>query len=383
MRKIQKQNLPDTIGNLYIERIKSGQIQLGERLPTIRQIADELTVSAATVASAIQRLVRDGWLVTRPGSGCFVNRNLQAILSAQNTSQSGRSNPKTEEETAKTLYFSIDIDNSTSVYAYLNTRVLCAIQSEIEPLNRQLKICRFSDKHAIEQACSAENTVGVIYMPDSIKFPESIFKERGINTVLFGVSEKDNDSNYILPDNYGAGYDVAKYLYERGHRKIAFITAFPTNQIFRDKHFKFRLNGASDFLSSVDAPPLETFFWDIRKEGGTDDVAALLKRLVHTEDKPTALIVAGQLMAVEISRFAESRLQLGNLLDHISIITFEDVWANEIPELTYASFSPELMAREAVHLLQQGLEPQFRKEKVRILIGMHILERGSVRTVAP
>ena len=92
MQKIYKQNLPETIGEHLIERIKSGEWQLGERLPPIRNIAEELNVSASTAASAIKDLVRSGWLITRPGSVCFVNRDLKAILHArdENASSCGK-----------------------------------------------------------------------------------------------------------------------------------------------------------------------------------------------------------------------------------------------------------------------------------------------------
>jgi GntR family transcriptional regulator len=54
------------------EAIARGDLQPGERLPSVRQLADELAVNPNTVARAYTELERDGLLVTRPGLGVFV-----------------------------------------------------------------------------------------------------------------------------------------------------------------------------------------------------------------------------------------------------------------------------------------------------------------------
>ncbi len=77
-------NLPFTIERddplpLYaqLERaIKSavmlGKLQLGDRLPTVRQLAVELRMNANTVARVYAELERQGILSTRRGVGTFV-----------------------------------------------------------------------------------------------------------------------------------------------------------------------------------------------------------------------------------------------------------------------------------------------------------------------
>lgn len=381
MPGVRKQNLPETIANLFMERIRSGEWGLGERIPTIREIADELKVSPATASSAIRALVGKGWLVTRPGSGCFVNHELKMILDAQLKSRHAVRGAFASGK-ARTLYFFFDIVPNRSAYAYFHAQVLCSIQSEIEKLGWNLKIGRLNDSRAVASACSDENCMGVVYMMDSLNFPVSEFKRHGVREVLFGMAEKDCDSNYILPDNYSSGFEVAHYLYRRGHRRIAFVNSFPDKNVFLDKHFKFRLNGVIDFLKLHELEPDSILPWDIRRENGEAAVASLLDRLYSgAEDVPTALIVATQGMAVEICRYAETHGAGKRLLDRISIITFEDTASDAIPELTYASFPPALIAREAVAMLQRIAAPLYEHEHLKVLVGMHIIERGSVKEV--
>ena len=62
--------------------VLSGALAPGTPLPPIRTVSKELGVSMITVRGAWDMLERDGYLVTRTGSGCFV-----APISAQTRDQ--------------------------------------------------------------------------------------------------------------------------------------------------------------------------------------------------------------------------------------------------------------------------------------------------------
>jgi GntR family transcriptional regulator len=52
-----------------------GILQVGEQLPTVKQLALDLTVNPNTVARAYRDLERDGVIETAPGRGSFVRAN--------------------------------------------------------------------------------------------------------------------------------------------------------------------------------------------------------------------------------------------------------------------------------------------------------------------
>lgn len=54
-------------------KIASGQLRPEQQLPTVRQLAVDLTVNANTVAKAYSELEREGILTTRQGRGTFVS----------------------------------------------------------------------------------------------------------------------------------------------------------------------------------------------------------------------------------------------------------------------------------------------------------------------
>ncbi|HVA37821.1 MAG TPA: GntR family transcriptional regulator [Candidatus Dormibacteraeota bacterium] len=62
-----------------IEQVKRsvalGVLDVGEQLPTVKQLAKELTVNPNTVARAYRDLEHDGVIETSPGRGSFVRAN--------------------------------------------------------------------------------------------------------------------------------------------------------------------------------------------------------------------------------------------------------------------------------------------------------------------
>jgi GntR family transcriptional regulator len=59
--------------------IATGRLQVGEQLPTVRQLAVELRVNANTVAKVYTELERSGILETRRGVGTFVSAGHFAV----------------------------------------------------------------------------------------------------------------------------------------------------------------------------------------------------------------------------------------------------------------------------------------------------------------
>lgn len=67
-----KMSLCDQILTELRSQILSGQLQPGERLPTVRQLAIQLRVNFNTVARAYRILDSEGMITTRQGQGTFV-----------------------------------------------------------------------------------------------------------------------------------------------------------------------------------------------------------------------------------------------------------------------------------------------------------------------
>jgi GntR family transcriptional regulator len=60
--------------------IALGRLIKDEKLPTVRQLAKQLTINPNTIAKAYRQLEQEGIIVTKPGAGAFVT-NLDSNLS--------------------------------------------------------------------------------------------------------------------------------------------------------------------------------------------------------------------------------------------------------------------------------------------------------------
>jgi len=60
--------------------IALGRLAKEEKLPTVRQLAQQLAINPNTIAKAYRQLEQEGIIVTRAGAGAFV-ANLDSVLS--------------------------------------------------------------------------------------------------------------------------------------------------------------------------------------------------------------------------------------------------------------------------------------------------------------
>ena len=56
----------------FREQISAGILQVGDKLPSVRELAAELTINPNTIQRAYRELEMAGWIVSVPGKGSFV-----------------------------------------------------------------------------------------------------------------------------------------------------------------------------------------------------------------------------------------------------------------------------------------------------------------------
>lgn len=56
----------------YRNQITAGVMKVGDRLPSVRELASQLAINPNTIARAYRELEMEGWIATVPGKGCFV-----------------------------------------------------------------------------------------------------------------------------------------------------------------------------------------------------------------------------------------------------------------------------------------------------------------------
>ena len=72
MAQVRRESLADQAAELLMDRILSGEWELGEKLPGETTLAPQLGVGRSTVREAIRQLAGRGVLTSRQGAGVFV-----------------------------------------------------------------------------------------------------------------------------------------------------------------------------------------------------------------------------------------------------------------------------------------------------------------------
>ena len=56
----------------FREQIATGILQPGDKLPSVRELAQMLAINPNTIQRSYRQLEMEGWIITVPGKGCFV-----------------------------------------------------------------------------------------------------------------------------------------------------------------------------------------------------------------------------------------------------------------------------------------------------------------------
>lgn len=140
--------------------------------------------------------------------------------------------------------------------------------------------------------------------------------DEGILYVLIGKAQQfANQTVYIDNDNVLAGQEATEYLYSLGHRKIAYLGT-ESNRLFSAD----RKTGYQMALLQHDLPVEKRYVIEV-EEVFLDECEPLI-RLLRSEERPTAIVVSDDILALSLERVC---MQCGiSIPEDLSIISFND-----------------------------------------------------------
>ncbi|MGY3716181.1 LacI family DNA-binding transcriptional regulator [Sutcliffiella cohnii] len=209
--------------------------------------------------------------------------------------------------------------------------------------------------------CSTLNT------PDIEKLMESDIPSVVIDLDTRGVS-------VVFSDNLHGSELAVDYLYSLGHRKIAHIAG--SEELYVGVQ---RLKGFTQAMEKHGIPVPKGYVVDggyFTYDGGKKAMEKLLKH----KDRPTAVYVAGDLMAIAaIDAIKENGL---NVPEDISVIGFDDIqMARYItPALTTIRQDTKLIGKTAANVLIDQINNK-KKQFMSVKIPVSLMERDSCRPI--
>ena len=198
--------------------------------------------------------------------------------------------------------------------------------------------------------------------------------EEGLLYVLIGKAQQfANLTIYIDNDNVLAGKEATDYLYDLGHRKIAYLGSESIKLFSADRKTGYQLS-----IMQHDLPVNKKYMIEVN-DVYLDECKELLAML-KSEDRPTAIVVSDDILAVSLERVC---IQCGlSIPEDLSIISFNDSLFAKLthPPLTSINVNSSQLGIEAASQLINHIEnPNLVATK--IIVPHSLVERESCRRI--
>ena len=180
----------------------------------------------------------------------------------------------------------------------------------------------------------------------------------------------------VRSDNVGGGREMARFLVAGGHKRIAYIAGREDSSTNLEREQGFR-EGLAELGQRIYARAIGNYDVEQARQAARDLFAA-------TADRPDAVFVAGDLMAIVVLDTLRHELGLAVPQD-VSVVGFDDVpqaaWASY--ELTTFEQPVEPMVEATVALLQGYLREAQTPPSRNLVVPGQLIIRQSARVSAP
>jgi DNA-binding LacI/PurR family transcriptional regulator len=338
--------------------IADGELGLGDRLPSVRDLARQLGINVNTVRSAYAKLEADGLVRTRHGVGTVV---------AAAPLQRPPVGVPLGVNTVAVLIGGLDpfylrlLRGIEQVAAEQGTLVLVADTRDSPTLGDEM--IRRLIARGVDGIVAA--SVGGIADADR--------RDRGSNgsvPPIVYVDQPDRTGHVVLFDAHAAGYAATGHLGEHGHERIGTVTAplsSPTVKAVYDGYVQ-----ALEDAGVSRSPTLVSEVAEFSVAAGR----AGLARLLDLPNPPAAVFAAGESLALGVLHEARSRgldvpgeLAIAGCVDSQAAALVE-------PPLTMVSVPAQEMGIQAMRMLAElirGKEPRPRRR----ILDVELVVRGS------
>ncbi|GIO92920.1 GntR family transcriptional regulator [Paenibacillus lactis] len=353
------------IANALRAKIKSGELQSGDQLPTEAEISKTYNVSRITSKRALTELENEKLIYRIQGKGSFVStsppprqafggsgKDVLLILPFAHNPGLGDYEKGINEYLAATDY-TLNIQSNTIV----GQRKL--LQSALQSSHSGL----------IFYPVNSVSDLGILYQYHLSDYP-FVTMDKCIQGIPF-LS--------VVADNFDGGYQAARHLIENNHKRIAFLSSqkIEDSSSLRERYFGYL---KALFEAGLTDPGMH----DLTEQGLAHDNPASQEYFLRLESVMeqgiTGIVAENDLMAIEIIQAAKERGL--SVPDHFSIVGFDDIQLAGLiePKLTTISQDFERMGYLAAKSLIGLIEQQPRVQaKENVVVPVRLIKRQTVK----
>ena len=206
----------------------------------------------------------------------------------------------------------------------------------------------------------------ILYSKKDDPVIDYLFNE-GLLYILIGkATQYTNQTIYIDNDNLLAGREAAEYLYQLGHRRIAYLGS--------DSSLMFSADRKAGYQLALASHQLPEYCVEVKNVSENNEEA--IRGLLMQKDRPTAILVSDDILAVSLERVClENHLAIP---EDLSIISFNNSLFARLtsPQLTSIDIGAGQLGSEAASQIINHIEnPNLLATK--IIVPHHLIERDS------
>lgn len=251
--------------------------------------------------------------------------------------------------------------------------VLESFRKNVENIGYDILLLSHNTESGLDylRHCQSKNVDAVLVVSGGDN-QDSLEKLYQSNLAVLTLDPHEKSLNSIYSDSYASIRRSCKYLYDLGHKKIAFINGSYTNFIGRE-----RLNAYLDFMHEKGLEPL--YLPDHSNESYSyEEGHHTMKLIFETYGLPEAVCSVSDLMAVGAMNYLKTHGF--SVPDDVSIIGFDDLQVCEIvsPKLTTVRQNYEAFGELACDTLKGMIEGKVRKIEP-IVVDTEIIVRDSCK----
>lgn len=343
------------------EKIISGRIQPGEKLPSENQFTVQYSLSRHTVRKALSLLEQEGYIEACHGKGTFCSEKMRHMKKSRNIA-------------VVTTYIS----------DYIFPRLIQGMDNVLSEQGYSIILKNTGNSRQKEAKCLEElfqkDIDGLIIEPSksqlSCRHPglyENLEKYQIPYIFIQGIYTEMKDKPHILMDDARGGYLVTKYLLEQGHRRITgFFKADDIQGIQRHKGYVRALQEAGIPYD----PDLVVWF---HTEDRRSKPSMMVKEIVKTGSLPHGIVCYNDQIAVQVIESLEDcGLQVPK---DISVTGYDNsLYAQRGTGITTIAHPQERLGEMAAELILEKINGVSEEDsKVERLIQPELIVRGSCR----
>lgn len=190
--------------------------------------------------------------------------------------------------------------------------------------------------------------------------------------VFLDFTGEDTDADYVVSDGFYGGYYMTKYLFSKGHEKIAYVGTLGSTSSITDRYL-----GYERALIEHGQKPREDWQIDDRhpETGKVDE--ALMKL---PEEMPTAFFCNCDTTASQFVRILEEAGY--HVPEDVSVVGYDNYLTPGSCEIEITSYEIDMreMARRSVDILIKKLGKEKRRPGISIVSG-RLVEKESVKSL--